>query len=152
MTAEGGRRRQRRIGALIQQELSDLLQRELRDPGLGFATVTEVRVSTDLKRAQVYVSVMGDEEERRGTMAALQRGEGFIRRELASRLKLRHMPEIEFAPDLTLERAARLDALLDQALPSVRPKTSLSSVETVRPTGSAQPVHDEASAGDGSGS
>jgi len=115
--------------------LSDLLQRELRDPGLGFTTVTEVRVSTDLKLAQVYVSVMGDEEERRGTMAALRRGEGFIRRELASRLKLRHMPEIQFALDLTLERAARLDALLDQA--------SMNS---------AQLIHEEVSAGDDDGS
>ncbi len=134
MTAQGGRRRQRRIGAHIQQELSDLLQRELRDPGLGFATVTEVRVSTDLKHAQVYISVMGDEEERRGTMAALQRGEGFIRHELASRLKLRYMPEIEFRLDLTLERAAHLEALLDQASAT-----------------SAQPVHEEASTGDGDG-
>jgi ribosome-binding factor A len=116
--AQGGRRRQRRIGGLIQRELSDLLQRELRDPGLGFATVTEVRVSNDLKLAQIYISVMGDEEERQSTMAALERAEGFVRRELASRLKLRHMPEIEFMPDLTLERAARLDVLLDQALAS----------------------------------
>jgi ribosome-binding factor A len=116
--AQGGRRRQRRIGGLIQRELSDLLQRELRDPGLGFATVTEVRVSNDLKLAQIYISVMGDEEERQSTMAALERAEGFVRRELASRLNLRHMPEIEFMPDLTLERAARLDVLLDQALAS----------------------------------
>ena len=108
------RRRQRQIGGLIQQELSDLLEREVRDPGLGFVTVTEVRMSTDLKRAQVYISVMGDEEERQGTMAALGRAAGFIRRELASRLKLRHMPQIEFVPDLTLERAARLEAILDQ--------------------------------------
>jgi ribosome-binding factor A len=112
---QGGRRRQRRIAGLIQQELGDLLQRELRDPGLGFATVTEVRMSTDLKCAQVYISVMGDESERRSTMAALERAEGFIRRELASRLKLRYMPQIEFVPDLTLERAARLETLLDQA-------------------------------------
>lgn len=91
-----------------------MLEREVRDPGLGFVTVTEVRMSTDLKRAQVYISVMGDEEERQGTMAALGRAAGFIRRELASRLKLRHMPQIEFVPDLTLERAARLEAILDQ--------------------------------------
>jgi len=72
-------------------------------------------MSTDLKCAQVYISVMGDESERRSTMAALERAEGFIRRELASRLKLRYMPQIEFVPDLTLERAARLETLLDQA-------------------------------------
>lgn len=120
--AQGGRRRQRRVAGLIQQELGDLLQRELRDPGLGFATVTEVRMSTDLKCAQVYISVMGDESERRSTMAALERAVGFIRRELASRLKLRYMPQIEFVPDLTLERAARLETLLDQAsASSVRP-------------------------------
>jgi len=128
--AEGGRRRQRQIGGSIQRELSDLLQRELRDPGLGFATVTEVRVSTDLKCAQVFVSVMGDAQERRTTMAALERAQGFIRRELASRLKLRFMPQIEFAADVTLDRAARLEALLDQA--------SVSSTEPVREGTSAE--------------
>lgn len=106
-------RRQRQVGSLIQAEFSDLL-RELRDPRLGFVTVTEVKVSVDLKQAQIYVSVMGEEKERQSTMAALEGAGGFIRRELASRLKLRFMPEIEFLPDLTLERAARLEALLDQ--------------------------------------
>jgi ribosome-binding factor A len=134
MTGQGARRRQRRIGAQIQQGLSDLLQRELHDPGLGFATVTAVRMSSDLKSAQIYISVMGDDQERRSTMAALKRGEGFIRRELASRLKVRYMPEITFSLDLTLERAARLDALLDQASPS-----------------SGEPVHEGESADDGDG-
>ena len=118
MTDQGAGRRQRRIGAQIQQGLSDLLQRELHDPGLGFATVTAVQVSSDLKNVQIFISVMGDEEEKRSTMAALNRGEGFIRRELASRLKVRYMPEITFALDLTLDQAARLDVLLDQAAPS----------------------------------
>lgn len=90
------------------------MERELRDPGLGFTTVTEVRMSANLKSAQAYISVMGDEEERQRTMAALERAAGFIHRELASRLKLRYMPQIEFVPDLTLERAARLEVLLDQ--------------------------------------
>jgi len=112
--AQGRERRQRQIGSLIQQQLGDLLERELRDPRLGFATVTEVKMSANLKRAQIYISVMGDEEERQRTMAALGRAAGFIRRELASRLKLRYMPQIEFVPDLTLEHAARLEALLDQ--------------------------------------
>ena len=107
-------RRQRQIGSLIQQELSILLERELRDPRLGFTTVTEVKLSADLKCARVYVSVMGNEEDRRKTMVALDQALGFIRRELACRLKLRYMPQIEFVPDLTLERAARLESLLDQ--------------------------------------
>lgn len=68
----------------------------------------------NLKRAQVYISVMGDEEERQKTMTALRQAAGFIRHELASRLKLRYMPQLDFIPDLTLERAARLEALLDQ--------------------------------------
>lgn len=112
--AQSRQRRQRQIGSLIQQELSDLLKRELHDPRLGFATVTEVKMRENLNRAQVYISVMGDEEERQKTMAALGQAAGFIRRELASRLKLRYMPQIEFVPDLTLDRAARLEALLDQ--------------------------------------
>jgi len=107
-------RRQRQIGSLVQQELSRLLEQELRDPRLGFTMVTEVKLSANLKCARVYVSVMGDEEDRVKTMAALEQASGFIRRELARRLKLRYMPQIEFVPDLTLERAARLEALLDQ--------------------------------------
>jgi len=113
-TARDRDRRRRQIGGLIQQEFSDLLERELRDPRLGFATVTEVKVSADLKRAEIYVSVMGDEEARQSTMTALERAEGFIRRELASRLKLRYMPQIEFRSDQTLERAARLEALIER--------------------------------------
>lgn len=90
------------------------MEQELRDPRLGFTMVTEVKLSANLKCARVYVSVMGDEEDRVKTMAALEQASGFIRRELARRLKLRYMPQIEFVPDLTLERAARLEALLDQ--------------------------------------
>ena len=71
-------------------------------------------MSGDLKRAQVYVSVMGGEEETQETMAALGRASGFVRRELASRLDLRYAPQIEFTQDLTLESASRLEALLDQ--------------------------------------
>jgi ribosome-binding factor A len=109
-------------------------------------------MSTDLKRAQIYISVMGDKEESRSTMAALERGEGFIRRELASRLRLRYMPEIEFTLDLTLERAARLDSLLHQASASRRPETSASSAEPLGPSGSAHPIHEETSTDDGDGS
>jgi len=107
-------RRQRRVSSLIQRELSDILERKLRDPGLGFATVTEVKMSADLKHAKIYISVMGSEEERQETMAALERASGFIRHELASRLELRYMPQIEFIQDLTVERAARLEELLKQ--------------------------------------
>ena len=112
--AQGKERRRRQMGNLIQQAFSELLERELRDPRLGFATVTEVKVSVDLKRAQIYISVMGDKEEETQTITTLGQAEGFIRRELASRLKFRHMPQVEFVPDQTLEHAARLDALLDQ--------------------------------------
>jgi ribosome-binding factor A len=112
-TDQSRERRQRQVASAIQRELSSLL-RGLRDPRLGFVTVTEVKVSANLKQAQLYVSVLGEEEERHNTMAVLEGAEGFIRHELASRLKLRFMPEIEFVPDLTLERAARLEALLDQ--------------------------------------
>lgn len=113
-TTQGRQRRQRRIGSLIQRELSDILERRLRDPGLGFATVTEVKMSADLKHAKIYISVMGGEEERQETMAALERASGFIRHELASRLALRYMPQIEFIQDLTVERVARLEELLKQ--------------------------------------
>lgn len=86
----------------------------MRDPGMGFATVTEVKVSADLKHAKVYISVIGDEGERRETMTALERASGFIHRELASRLELHYMPQLNFVSDSTLQRAARLEELLNQ--------------------------------------
>src|SRR5437763_1840327 len=85
------------------QIISVLLQREMRDPRIGFVTVTQVEVTQDLKYARVFVSVLGSSEEQRDTMAALASGRGFMRRELASRMEIRAVPELQFKLDKGIE-------------------------------------------------
>lgn len=109
-------RRTERVNELLRQELSDILQRQVKDPRLSvLLSVTEVDTAPDLKTAKVYLSVMGDEAERENVFYALKTATPFIRHELRPRLSsLRHTPEITFVPDRTIERAARLSALIDQ--------------------------------------
>lgn len=106
-------RRQRQVAELLHQEISRLIQRRARDPRLGFATVTGVEMSPDLRMAHVYVSVLGDEEEVKTSLASLRGAAGFFRRELGASLGLRYVPELQFRPDESLERALRIDQLLD---------------------------------------
>jgi ribosome-binding factor A len=94
--------------------MSALLQRELKDPRIGFATVTHVEMSPDLKHARIFISVMGSAEEQQNTMAALDSGKGFIRRELGSRLNLRNVPEISFKLDTSAEYSDRISRLLNE--------------------------------------
>ena len=85
---------------------------EMKDPGLGFVTVTEVKLSMDLKTAKVYYSVIGEEEQRRHTSEALTRARAYIRHEIATRMSLKRVPQIEFEYDETPRRAARISELL----------------------------------------
>ena len=108
-------RRLEQLGDQIRDELSDLMRRELRDPGLsGIVSITEVDVSTDLKYARVYVSALGGEEERQSAVAALTRASGFLRRELGKRMHIRQIPELQFRPDASLERGDRILGILRQ--------------------------------------
>lgn len=107
-------RRQIQVAEEIQQIISVLLQRELKDPGIGFVSITQVDVTQDLKYARVHVSVMGSEEEKRDTMAALERARGFIRREIASRMSIRSVPEIQFRLDRGMEYSDRINRLLNE--------------------------------------
>ena len=104
--------RRERLGDQLRVELADLIQNELRDPRVGFATVTEVRMSPDLRYARVYVSVMGDKDETRESFEALNRAGGFLRAQVGRRLKLRHVPELRFTLDETLDTSDRIDSLL----------------------------------------
>ena len=88
-----------RLAHELKNEVSNLIARELRDPRLGFATVTEAKVSPDLSHARIYVSVLGSTEEQRTTLAALNRASGFLRRALGTRLKLRKSPQLTFTLD-----------------------------------------------------
>lgn len=119
------RQRLQRIQEAVQQELGEILQRELRDPRIGFASVTGVEVSDDLRHARVYVSVLGDEAARGRTLEGLSRAHGFIRTELGRRLRLRTVPELSFVPDRSLERGARVSRLLARAREEASPEVSL---------------------------
>jgi ribosome-binding factor A len=116
-TATGGRRADR-VAERIKVELMDLLLRgELRDPGARDAYVTGVAVSDDLSLARVFVRALGDEKqqaEQQRVVAALNRASGYLRRELASRIELKHQPELKFMWDAGVERAARIEQLLSE--------------------------------------
>lgn len=103
-----------RVNQLLKEELGLLLQRELKDPRLGFVTVTGVETSKDLRVAKVYVSVLGDEAQWKGSLAALNSARGFIHNWLKTHLELRSIPAIEFKADHSMEHAARIQTLLKQ--------------------------------------
>jgi len=101
-----------RVNQLIKEEVSMLLQRELKDPRLGFVTVTEVDTTKDLRQAKIFVSVLGGDEQWKASIAALTSARGFIRNWLRQHLDLRVTPELVFRPDRSMEHAARIQALL----------------------------------------
>ena len=104
-----------RVNRLIRQEISELLQRQVKDPRLGnFVAVTEVSTSPDLKYAKVFVSQIGSEEEKQETLGVLASASGFFRSELARRLRLRRVPEISFQWDDSIERGDHLLQLIDE--------------------------------------
>ena len=103
-----------RINQLIKEEVSLLLQRELKDPRLGFVTVTEVETTSDLRLAKIFVSVLGSEEQWTASLAALASAKGFIRSWLRGHLDLRTTPTLEFRADRSMERAAHIQTLLRQ--------------------------------------
>jgi len=108
-------RRTERLNHLLRQEITDLLQREAKDPRLSvMVSVTRVSVSADMHFAKVFVSVLGTEEEKKGLLAGLHAASGFLRRELASRLSLRYTPDLSFAYDDTMEQAGKVIQLIDQ--------------------------------------
>ena len=100
--------RMQRIDAEIQRVLGTLISQELKDPRLGFTTVTRVEVTQDLHAAKVYVSIIGDRHVARQTMDALDHAKKFLRGELGHQVKLRHTPELQFVEDRTTERAISL--------------------------------------------
>ena len=106
--------RQEKLGELIAVELSELLRTRVKDPRVGFVSITHVEVSGDYRHAKVYASVMGNKEEQTGTMRALQHATGFLRHELAIRLDLRYTPEIVFKLDHSIEEGARILDLIKQ--------------------------------------
>jgi ribosome-binding factor A len=105
-------KRLERVNQLIKEEISMLVQRQLKDPRLGFVTVTEVDTSPDLKHAKVYFSVLGPEEKWAASFKALESARGFVWSWLRRHLDLRTTPELLFRPDRSMEHAAHIQALL----------------------------------------
>jgi ribosome-binding factor A len=105
----------RRVDEAIRQVIGDVLAGELKDPRVGFVTVTDVRTSADLRHARVYVSVLGDDAQRADSLAGLRSAHGFLQGHLASELELKRTPTLEFEYDDTTDRALRLEQLLRES-------------------------------------
>jgi ribosome-binding factor A len=106
----------RRVDEAVREVLSGAIPKNLKDPRIGFVTVTAVKTSPDLRHARVYVSVLGDEHTRVATLAGLRSAHGVLQGVLASELTLKRTPTLEFEYDDTVDRAARISELIDQEL------------------------------------
>lgn len=104
--------RMSRVGEEIKKELSILLQRGLKDPRIGFVTVTDVEVSSDLQLAKVFVSIFGSEEERKASLAGLQKAKGYLRTEIGKRVKMRHIPDFTFKLDESIDYGSKIESIL----------------------------------------
>jgi ribosome-binding factor A len=108
-------RRIDRINGLLRQEISELLSREIKDPRLeGVISITQVKTSSDLRSARVYVSVLGDQATKQNAMEGIQSASAFLRRELRERVSLRHVPFMKFVLDESIEDADHLLRIMDQ--------------------------------------
>lgn len=106
--------RSERLRELIKAEFGSILQRDLKDPRIGFVSVTDVEVSNDYSHVKIFVSIFGDEEAKRLTMEGLESAKGFIRSELGRRIRIRHTPEVHIIADNSIERGSRIFELLEK--------------------------------------
>jgi len=106
--------RMRRVDRAIRQVLADVVAKPLADPRIGFVTVTDVRTTSDFTQARVYVSVLGDEEQRASTLTGLRHAHGHLQAAIARELKLKRTPALDFVYDDTSDRALRVDQLIDE--------------------------------------
>lgn len=101
-----------RIGDQLRAELSELITRHVKDPGIGFLTITHVKVTPDLQIARVYYTTLGDDRARQESRRALERAGPFLRRRIGSRLRLKRVPQLEFFFDESIERGDRIEQIL----------------------------------------
>jgi len=106
--------RKNRVGDLIKREIAHIIQCELKDPGIGFVTISAVEVSGDLKHAKIFYTVLGDEDSKSKSACALRRASGFIQREIGRRLRLKYTPEIFFQFDGSVEYGAHIEELIQK--------------------------------------
>ena len=103
-----------RVGDQIQAELASLLTREVHDPGIGFLTITQVKLSPDLQQARVYYTSIGDDKAKRESARALDRATPFLRRQIGQRLRLKRVPELTFFYDESIEQGDRVERILQE--------------------------------------
>lgn len=103
-----------RLAEAIKKEVSELLRDEIKDPRIGFVSITAVRVSKDLRYADIFASIYGEPAEQKAAMDALAKARGFVRSELGKRIRLRHTPEINFKQDNSIAQGVHLVRLIDE--------------------------------------
>ena len=106
--------RQEKVQELLKEEISDILRRELKDPRLGFVTITDAQVSPDMRHAKIFISVLGAENVRKENMAVLKKSEKYVRQMLAKRMRMRTVPEIDFRFDESVDRGIKMLELLEK--------------------------------------
>lgn len=104
--------RANRVGEQMKKELGDIIGRKIKDPRIGFVTVTDVEVTGDLQQAKVFISVLGEEQQKHSTLLGLAKAKGFIRSEIGKRIRLRKTPELTFEFDETIEHGNRIESIL----------------------------------------
>ncbi|MTW84939.1 30S ribosome-binding factor RbfA [Virgibacillus dakarensis] len=104
--------RANRVAEQMKKEFGDILGRKIKDPRVGFVTVTDVEVTGDLQQAKIFISVLGDDQQKHDTLVGLAKAKGFIRSELGQRIRLRKTPELSFEFDEALEQGNRIETIL----------------------------------------
>lgn len=105
-------KRAERVSDQIKREVSQIIERLLKDPGIGFVTITGVEMTDDLREAKIFYSVLGNEQKKKDTKIALQRATSFIQAEIGKRIRIRHTPIISFKYDKSIEYGARIEELI----------------------------------------
>ncbi len=138
-----------RIDELLRQEIGAILARDVQDPRIGFVTITDVETAPDLSTARVWVSIIGQPDERANTMRALERAMPFVRRELGSRIRLRRIPALQVRADDTAERGTRVLRLLAELESGATPEDAAPIGESLpTPAGAAAPDVPEEGSGE----
>jgi len=104
--------RANRVGEQMKKELGDIIGKKMKDPRIGFVTVTEVKVTGDLQQAKAYISVLGNDKQKQDTLVGLAKAKGFIRSEIGKRIRLRKTPELTFEFDEAIEYGNRIESIL----------------------------------------
>lgn len=106
--------RQEKLEALLKQEISEILRKEFGDPRIGFVTITDAEVSSDVSHAKVFVSILGSEEQKKESLKVLKHAQSYVRQLLSKRVKLRTVPTIDFRIDESIDEGMKITELLEQ--------------------------------------